>query len=145
MVMSVSPLTTSNKPSNSLTTTTATPLPKRRLNQGSRNTGTIVPVMQSSGVLPQTSVTSRLLRERFLVQHCHSGQFLSGAEKGKLTWTSDPLQAFRYTLMETVQEQIRATREFYSVPDVQIASVVFEVDPNHPDRMDAWTVYSDLQ
>lgn len=93
----------------------------------------------SSSELPQTSAPC-LQRERFLVQHTQTGQYLSGAQNGKLTWTADPRQAFRYTLMETVCEQLRATREFYRIPDVQVASVIFTVNPNAPDRLDAWEV-----
>jgi hypothetical protein len=73
-----------------------------------------------------------------LVQHTQTGQYLSGAVDGKLTWTADPRQAFRYTLMETVLEQLRATREFYKIPDVQVVSVIFNVNPSAPDRLDAW-------
>ena len=97
--------------------------------------------MQSSSTSPATlSSSPKLQRERFLVQNTSTGKYLSGALDGKLLWTTDPLQAFRYTLMETVQEQLRATREFYNVPDVQVASVVFTVDANQPDRLDAWTI-----
>jgi hypothetical protein len=74
------------------------------------------------------------------VQHTETGQYLSGALNGKLTWTADPRQAFRYTLMETVLEQLRATREFYKVSDVQVASVIFNINPSAPDRLDAWEV-----
>ena len=94
---------------------------------------------QPSSGLPLNSAPC-LQRERFLVQHTETGQYLSGAVNGKLTWTADPRQAFRYTLMETVLEQLRATREFYKVSDVQVASVIFTINPSAPDRLDAWEV-----
>jgi hypothetical protein len=136
---------TSKAPSKNSTTATAKSLPKPPLNHASPNTGTTEPAMPSSNGWQQTSPNSALKRERFLVQHTVSGEYLAGANKGKLLWTDNPLQAFRYSLMETVQEQLRATREFYQVPDVQVASVVFTVDANQPDRLDAWTVSSDAQ
>lgn len=128
-------------PSSSLNAVKATFLPKRHLNHASRPTATTAAATHSSNTLPTTlNSSTSLQRERFLVQNTNTGQYLSGAVNGKLTWTDNPLQAFRYTLMETVMEQVRATREFYNVPEVQVASVVFSVDPSKPERMDAWNL-----
>lgn len=139
MTTSPSRSNTSAMPSSNLNATKPTFLPKRHLNHASRPMATIAAATHSSPTSPTTSsALPRLQRERFLVQHSTTGQYLSGAVNGKLTWTDNPLEAFRYTLMETVMEQVRATREFYNVPDVQVASIVFSVDPSNPDRMDAW-------
>lgn len=87
-----------------------------------------------------TSESWSLKRERFLIQHEQTHQYLAGAQNGILQWTPDPHKGFRFSLMETVQEQIRAIRHLYKVPNVRVASIVFQVDPNNPDRLDAWEI-----
>lgn len=101
------------------------------------------PMATTSASKPSSTASTMILkdslvsRERFLIRHGLTGQYLAGAADGQLIWSDDPLQAFRYTLMETACEQLRATREFYKIPEVEIASIVFQIDPSFPERMTA--------
>lgn len=142
MTMSSMPSITSTRPAVNSKPSNTKSSQRQPLNHASRPTAHIVPAKPSLSGSQQTS-TCLLRRERFLVQHTLTGQFLSGALNGRLTWTADPRKAFRYTLMETVLEQLRATREFYQIPDVQVVSVVFTFDPNASDRLDAWDILSE--
>lgn len=115
---------------------------RQPLNHASRPTAATAAAKPCLSASQPTS-SNLLKRERFLIQNAQSGQYLSGALNGRLTWSPDPRQGFRYSLMETVLEQLQATREFYKVPDVQVVSVVFTFDPNASDRLDAWDVLSE--